>query len=543
MAMKSLLRGLAGGVAALALVGPVLAQSPASEAAASAWYGLSLPQGLSDPFEPVVPFTGGSIGTTPPLKPFPASSPLSGARILADVKTIIDFSRASRASGDGMWGRISGRPGLMQTQEWVVREMKAAGIANAELQTFPLPQPQWMPTRWEVKVLADPAYGPGSRDIVLGSAFPQPLAASPPGGSLTAPLVFVGSGTELGLSNVDVRGKIAVIHVVPRPAILYSESVGSAQRAMDAGAVGVINVIESPGNLQFVDTRFGCRTGPCFSVGGDDGYFLLQAIGKAATGKAPPVRAKLAVESELPPGQVSANAVGVIKGKSEKVILTIAHADGYFDAAGDNADGLAMMIAQIRHFAAKRETPDHTLVFVSTAGHHGPGNGPRDFIKTNPTLTANTVLLINLEHISQVDLVTSPVAASRVGRFPVPLPSTTEMAKKAGVTNQSPFVVDLLKTGIRDYGLVANQIITSSAPGDAGAFVQLNIPAVGLIGSGVFYHSSGDTFANISQNGLERAAGFYADFLEKLDKASDDKFAAGPDAPPARDPSLMPERR
>ena len=79
-----------------------------------------------------------------------------------------------------------------------------------------------------------------------------------------------------------------------------------------------------------------------------------------------------------------------------------AHVDGWFDGAGDNADGLAVLMALARHFAKPANRPERTLVFVASAGHHTPGiNGPRSFVAANPELAKAAVMLVNIEHVAQ----------------------------------------------------------------------------------------------------------------------------------------------
>ena len=72
--------------------------------------------------------------------------------------------------------------------------------------------------------------------------------------------------------------------------------------------------------------------------------------------------------------------------------------DAWFDGAGDNADGYAVMLAMARHFAKPQNRPARTLVFVASAGHHTAGiNGPRSFIANNPDLAQKAVLVLNVE--------------------------------------------------------------------------------------------------------------------------------------------------
>ncbi|HXI28039.1 MAG TPA: hypothetical protein VNG89_06450, partial [Vicinamibacterales bacterium] len=47
----------------------------------------------------------------------------------------------------------------------------------------------------------------GSETVTLQSAFPQPGAATIAGGSLTAPVVYVGRGTDADLAGRDLSGR------------------------------------------------------------------------------------------------------------------------------------------------------------------------------------------------------------------------------------------------------------------------------------------------------------------------------------------------
>ena len=106
------------------------------------------------------------------------SGALSGARMMADMRKVVEFSRESRASGELLWGRISGMPAQRRTTEWVISRLKAAGLTDARTENYPLTSPIYWPTRWEVKVVADASFGEGSRDVVLHSAVPLAQSAS-----------------------------------------------------------------------------------------------------------------------------------------------------------------------------------------------------------------------------------------------------------------------------------------------------------------------------------------------------------------------------
>lgn len=59
-----------------------------------------------------------------------------------------------------------------------------------------------------------------------------------------------------------------------------------------------------------------------------------------------------------------------------------------------------------------------------------------------------------------------------------------------------------------------------SVPGDLGRDDVLGVPRVQAIHAGPLYHTSGDVTETISVNGLERAARFYAYFIDGVGRAT-----------------------
>ena len=185
------------------------------------------------------------------------------------------------------------------------------------------------------------------------------------------------------------------------------------------GAAGVINAIEGPGNAQYIDPRFACGKAPCFMVGGQDAWFLQTVIGKAANaGVLDKLKITLALTSEEQSGLTSANGIATIPGKSARRIIINAHADGYFQGGDDNASGLAVLVGLAKYFA-KQPQPKHTLMFVASGGHHGPGNGPTSLVAAHPELKDGTVLILNLEHVAYADVVRGKVARGEQHRHDV----------------------------------------------------------------------------------------------------------------------------
>jgi hypothetical protein len=257
--------------------------------------------------------------------------------------------------------------------------------------------------------------------------------------------------------------------------------------------------------------------GPCFNVGTADGKFLKAAVAEAdRRGLSDRLQVKLSLDAGYLTGLSGHNAVGVIPGDSPETLIINAHADGWYDAAGDNADGLAVLVAMARHFARPMHRQPRTLVFVASGGHHSPGlNGPRAFVAMNPEILANTVLVINLEHIAQFEIDSQDWSVG-----------PAEQPMSFSITNMAPFLVSLANDGIARYGFNLHPDFREAAPGDLGGYRPLGLPMVQAIHSGPLYHASGDVLTTISAPGLERAARFFSYFVKQV--ATADRAAFDP---------------
>lgn len=508
---------LSAGVLSLAVAG-VSAQRPQNgegrvTAGSGAWYGVPLPAGLGDPHKPILDVSA--------LRPAPAAAnaaeaqqeALTGAAIRQNLEAIVGFSRADRARGVKAWGRITGFRGADETHAWVLQQFVQAGLEDATTQTYDATQPVWSPTNWTVTMLAD---GAGSRDVVLESAFPTS------GSRLTqaiqgAPLILVGATTDAALPAIDVAGKVAVQTLHPQ-AGAFSERTRTTERARELakrGAIAVLNIVEQAGNMHVRDFS-NCGV-PCFNVGTDDGRFVKAVAERAAAAGAAAPRVSIALETQLLPGLKGHNTIGLIPGRrADEIVIVNAHADGWFDAAGDNGDGLAVLVALARHFAKPGNQTERSLLFVASGGHHGGGmNGPSNFVRMNPALAAKAVLVLNLEHIAQFQFRNDPFRVD-----------ANEQPMGFGISNQAPAIADIARRGMQRYAFALRPNFSNSTAGDLGGYEPLGVPRVQAIHSGPMYHTSGDTLDTISTPGLERAARFYAYFVTEV--ASADRAALQP---------------
>jgi hypothetical protein len=473
------------------------------------WFGVPLPSGLGDPHRPILDVRK----ATPPAAVVPpgeeAHRELAGAVIRKHLESIVGFSVADRARGEKAWGRITGFRAADETHAWVLQQFKSAGLLGPQMQTYDGTQAVWRPKRWEVTLVAGALTGGGSRDVVLESAFPT-SGSQLPGGPITAPLILVGSTSATALPDVDVKGKVAVQTLHPQ-AGAYSERTRTTERARELakrGAVAVLNIVEQAGNMHVRDFS-NCGV-PCFNLGSDDGRFVMGVMERAAAAATPAgLRVAISLETEMLEGLKGHNTIGGVSGRRDaEVVIVNAHADGWFDAAGDNGDGLAVLIALARHFARPEHRPERTLLFVASGGHHGGGlNGPGNLVRMNPPLQGTAVLVLNLEHIAQLQFRNDPFRVE-----------AAEQPMGFGISNEAPAIAEIARRGMQRYGFALRPTFTSSIAGDLGGYAPLNVPRVQAIHSGPMYHTSGDTLDTISTPGLERAARFYAYFINEIAK-------------------------
>ena len=480
-----------------------LTAAPIAQAPRAAWFGVQAPPGLGDPHKPILDTSG--------LRPAPAVVPpgeeahveLQGARIRRHLEAIIGFSKADRAAGNQMWGRVTGTPAAAATMQWVAQQFREASLAGVEVQQFPATAAIWMPKSWRVQILGDTRFGAGTADIVLESA--MPTSGSLITGTLTAPLAD-GGATADPVPAGDFTGKIAVQFIKPGRSA-FSERGRTVERGRELakrGAVAVLNVIEQHGNMHVRD--FSNAGVPSFNLGGGDGAFLRGILDRARqAGVADALRGRLTLDAQAHQNLSASNVVATAPGKTDEVLIVNAHADGWFDAAGDNGDGLAVLIALARHFGKPENRLQRTLVFVASAGHHGGGlNGPTNFVRMNPGITGRTVMVLNLEHIAQYTF--------------NPETWTVDAAEQSmgfGIDNSSPVLNEIGKRAQTRYGFRLNPTFSTSVAGDLGGYAPVGVARVQAIHAGPMYHTSGDTLDTISTPGLERAARFYAYFLRE----------------------------
>jgi hypothetical protein len=434
---------------------------------------------------------------------------------------IMAVTVANRPDGEKFWGRIAGSAAERATADYIAERFRKLGLADVRTEQVQ-GEEQWWPLDWDVTLLADAAYGPGTEDYRLDSAFPaiHLKTGAIDVQNLEAELVFVGLGHPVDLVGRDLAGKIAVVHGVLQPDPFFQSARGYIDGVVEAGAVGVLTMLDAPGNHQYALEDMGPPGVPCFILGGDDGRFLEDVL--AAGGTSNPPRTRIGLKAEVRESWRGKNVIGLIPGQIDEYVVIVAHLDGYFESANDNGAGLAAMIALAEHYANPAiERPKRNLLFVGTSGHHEFSDGVDSFIAAHRDILAKTVLIFNVEHPSMVWSYYRGELKFKNLTVPGQLIITTSQATRGlTVSNGNPQLISFYRDAIDRYGLVIDSEVGRQPTGDAFGFFLAGYTVAQILDANLWYHSSGDLPDAIHPAGLERATRLYAYVLDKIDATS-----------------------
>jgi Peptidase family M28 len=420
---------------------------------------------------------------------------LDGGHMKDVLQDFVAISRRNRESGEAFWGRNVGTAGHAEAQNWVDAYFRKVGLQKIHRESFDL-RPQWFASQgWEV------SFASGGRTYTFPSARPAYGMPSTPPGGLTLDLAWGGMGTAADFAGRDVKGKAVLIQDILTPGVLnrWINNEGAVQRAIDNGAAAVGIVYGVADNFALWE---GARTGPGFNVGFEDGRVLRELLGKGQ-----PVKVTLKVAGEIRAGLKTASVLGTLPGATDEEIIVMAHMDGYFDGAIDNASGIAVMMGLVEHFAKVPQAQRRrSLRFMGSAGHHG-GPGASWLHDRKETELAKTVLMINLEH----------VAAVRTKYWGSKLRMTTAISPMRWWVFGSKDLLDVALTSFSRFNVGVTADMDTNASGEMGA-VARDAPSIQVITSPEPKHTEQDGPEWVPANGLEQIARAYARIIDEVNK-------------------------
>jgi hypothetical protein len=402
------------------------------------------------------------------------------------------------------WGRITGTSADRESAEWLAGHFKRIGLSDVRIQPIDLP-PQWMPQSWTITATS------GATTLQLDRSA-EPAYGSPgtAGDGLDVEAVWAGTGSDADFAGRDVRGKAVFMISVPLPGSMNNTSTleGGPKRAEANGAAAVFEVIALPGNMRNV--LYPARVNiPVFSLGMEDGYAIRDLIGRAG-GRPPRVRIRMDVRQV--PNEKSALVWGTLPGTTEETIYVMAHRDGWFDAATDNASGVATMIGLAEHFAKiPRERRRRTIVFVGLDGHHNDaGVGRMWMVAHRDELFAKTALAINAEHTSTIQTYFYGERIRQANTY------TAQLWYAGGPSR--PKLQDLAIRAFREFGVPTYaEPEQAPPPGDLGRFFRF-VPGVDAGDFNMYFHTDSETPETVPWTGLESSTRAYARIIDGVNE-------------------------
>src|SRR5262249_26695766 len=172
---------------------------------------------------------------------------------------------------------------------------------------------------------------------------PDYRAAALPAGGIDVEGVYGGMGSAADFVGKDVRGKAVFTYTM-----LGAHNEGAMKRADDSGAVAIFEVDMLPGNMRYQAYPSNTKA-PAFTVGSDDGLAVRDLFASLPPGQK--VRVKATLDVEMVSNLKTALVWGTLPGATDETVYIVAHRDGWFEASGDNAGGVASMVGLAEYYA------------------------------------------------------------------------------------------------------------------------------------------------------------------------------------------------
>ena len=437
---------------------------------------------------------------------------VSAERLMQFVEEIVDISRRYRDSGHPrFWGRILGTESDVWNAEWLMDRYREFGLTDVRSQPIDM-SPQWMPRQWTVTATD------GGQTIELVSA--QPTFASPgtSGEGLELEAVYVGMGSDAELALApDVRGKAVFFYSADLNSRFAGISDEAFRRISERGAAAIFGIIGLPGNVR-VQMYPVNSTVPSFVVGREDGLAARDLIGAGR------VRVRVRLDVRMVPNLQTATVWGTLPGATDETIYIVAHRDGWFDGAVDNASGVATLLALAEYYSNIPQLQRRrTIHFIGSSGHHTTGSGVSgEWFAARPGLFEQTALILNCEHTGARQTFHGSL---RTGNAPILMRWFANDERMAGI------VRDALDT----FGIGTFRESDPRGIGEAGRYYHY-APMAQLLGDGgrggwYAFHTDQETPDTVSPGGLAATTRAYAKIIDEVNKLDLDLLRASIDAP------------
>ncbi len=248
----------------------------------------------------------------------------------------------------GMGEKKAGTPAGKQAATYIEDRFTALKLTDIHQEPFSFPL--WQLTSKAMTITIDGVPMTPGFDVFEASG----------GGTVTGPIIDVGTATDGDLAGLDLTGKIAMVKRDPS----FHRS-AQLRNVTAKGAAAMLYLSVAPENLRQVGSvRFdweAADTIPAITVGAMDGEVIRAAV---TAGKVVQAQIDVAVSSTIGTG---ANVVARIPGERAETIVIGAHYDTWFTGSSDNGSGVAELLA-VAGRRMQKGKPTYTIVVVAYDG-------------------------------------------------------------------------------------------------------------------------------------------------------------------------------
>ena len=335
----------------------------------------------------------------------PAANALSAIRE-ADIKRDL-FALA----GDHFRGREGGTLDELKASVWLADQIRATGMlpAGDDGTYF-----QWFNLQ-RTRLSKNSTLRIGTHEIKLNE---DGAVTAPTNASITAPLVYVGTGSAAEIAKVDVKGKAVAVQIAGAPTdgisyrrYVFGKFAGQAGELVKAGAVAVVFVSDAPSQALYDH----------WSHVFERGRYSLPGAASTKVVNTPPViwlpasaaswvqqagqqfSTELKVESfQYPSVNIVAKMPGTDAQLKKEYVLFSTHqdhdgvrapiaGDSIYNGADDNATGCAALLAIMRAF--KQQPARRSALFVYQ-GAEERGLIGSTYFSAHPTVPQSSIVAV-----------------------------------------------------------------------------------------------------------------------------------------------------
>ncbi len=449
----------------------------------------------------------------------------------ADLDRMLSWARDLYDFGAKRPGSIAGT----QAEAYLFGIMKGFGMPDVKRE--PVDFVAWRADSTSLAVCRGSRSTSFSAEPIVYTSFTGPAG-------LAGPIVDLGSGSPEAFDNIDVTGKIVVVsyshgyieYELLRSVGYYLHDPGDTlagkgqvmswvteeeqrvyQAAVDRGAVGFVGIypLDITPYLCFEGgNAFTGTVGPIPGIGlrKSDGRRLVSLL-EEGTAEATIIQTGQTGSARMH------NIVGIIPGRSERVVQVTSHHDSMWPGATEDAAGVAVVLELARRAqrAFADEKPELTLAFVLEAAECLFVLGSRAHIaRHRDDLISNLVADLHIEHLAMEYIEDETGGLAATGDIQARAMFVTDAGPLIEIARQAVVANNLRRT------ILMPTTTPLGVPTDASAYNRAGLPVISFISPPPYWNGLEDTWEKIAVDQLVPTAAAYWDVIIGLLSADPD---------------------